>query len=659
MRRYIYRNIFCLLVLWLSIGIMIEWYSGASYIYAGIAAACGCMLLFTAARLRSKRGWPNAVIASGNTVERMQTLALCMMFIAGGMAVTALHRPSVNTEEIRSYRWCRGVVEGVYTGAGYTRMEVQLSALADGVKTLKTVRNVTVCLTADSSVATPGDVIVWCNRLSPITADRNKQDDVWPAILRLHGVLYRQHLYPAEYRIISHRTPLAAAMAAARDRQRGLLENSRLSEPAASLTAAIITGDRQALSTSTMTEFRLTGLSHILALSGMHIGILASLLLLASAPLHLAPRVGTHKVRWIIVAALLWGYALFTGMSASVVRACIMATTLFLAGIAERPYRSGNALALAALAVLLSDPLQLFQAGFQLSFFITALILAAIRPANEAFTTRKGRWPGICRTLSLALAAMAGSSLLTAFHFHTLPLGAFPWNLIVSLIMPAYFVAALLYSLMLNVGCDPQWGATVVNTLADAVLWCGNHPQASVSVWINGFAAITAGMALTGFMVWTHVRRRKWLMIATSSLAAAVVCVLFLPSGKPKDGFIVQDYAASRPGGAAHNAIRIYDAGRDSLLLLPDDTTLLLTIHGQRLLLLDSPRLPHDTIYCNLLLVGDGFPGVPAMNRIHADTVLLLPYLPRYATDFWTDTTRPLPPVVNLRTFGPYPVFSP
>lgn len=654
MRRFLYQNIFCLLLLWLCIGIAAEWYCGLGYLGAAIALLSGCILLFISALRHTTGRWHRAVTDTTTGAERARTYGAGLVLISIGIAVTTSHLPSATNAEISAGKLCSGVVKEIRATPYGTRMEVQLTAVSTQDEKQTPIRNVDVYLTADSAALHPGDMIAWRNRLTPIAATGNRQDDVWPEVLRLQGVLYRQHILPPDYQIVDSKRSFSVAMAEARARHRKLLANSRLNEPAAALTTAIITGDRQALSTSTMEDFRLTGLSHILALSGLHIGMSASLLLFALMPLHLLRRIGIHKARWVIASVLLWGYAAYTGLSAPVVRACIMSTALLLGATAERPYRAGNTLAVAALVVLLCDPLQLFQAGFQLSFLITALILAAIRRINVDFKGRKRLLLNVCRTLLLALAAMIGSWLLTAYHFHTLSVGSLPWNLLVSMVLPVYFIAAVLYSLMLSTGCDPLWAAAVVDGLAEAVLWCGNHPEASIPVWLNGVAALTLGIALAAFMTWLHIHRRKWLIASATAFVIAVGCVVYLPSGKPKDGFIVQDYAVRHTGTLRLNPIRIYADGRDSLLLLPDDTTMLLTIHGQRLLLLNSPRLPACNVDCKLLLVGAGYTYTPDLTHISPDTILLLP---DYATAQWLDTTLAMPPVLSLRDNGPYPSF--
>lgn len=631
---------------------MIATYSGASLMVSAIVGACGCLALVIAGRARSARGWSAAISETPDIPSRIQIYAFALLFIAAGMAVTAFHRPSANTQESDNYAWCYGVVDDTRPTPTGTRMEVRLSAIGSVYRQQQPIRNIKAFLTSDSAVAQPGDCIVWRNRLIPIVADGNRQDDIWPAILRNQGILYRQHLSAQECQVTGHDRSLAHAMTQARSRQRSLLERSRLSEPAAALTSAIITGDRQPLAASIMDNFRLTGLSHILALSGLHIGILASLMLVILTPVNLLPGHSAHKARWIAATILLWAYALFTGLGASVVRACVMATVLFLAIAAERPYRPGNALGLAAFIILLFDPMQLFQAGFQLSFLITALILATLQPLGQRPVYRKHRVFRICRHLLLTVIAMIGSWLLTAFYFHSLPLGSLPWNLLASIILPIYFIAAVLYSLVLYTGCDPSWMAAIVDSSASAVIWCGNHPEASVPVWLNGYAALGGCAALASLVIWLHVRSRKWLAASATALAVAAGCVLLIPSGKPKDGFIVQNYAIQRAGSPPRAAIRVYADGRDSLMELPSDTTLLLLIHNRRLLLLDSQRVPADNVQCHLLLIGPGFGDRRVPAHVSCDTILLLPTVYPSAT-----RRRGKTALVNLREYGPYPSF--
>lgn len=648
MLRFLNQNIFCLLVLWLSIGIVISRYTDAGLMSAGIVSVCGCAGLLLSGR-RSNR-WI--------TTNRYAYVAYALIFISIGMAVTTLRQPSATTAELSDHAWIYGVVKEVRAVPGGTRMEVTLTGMGGLHRRQVSIRNVNAYLTADSANVTPGDKIVWRNKLTRITTDGNRQADAWPGILSLQGILYRQHLTPSDYRVVGKDNSPGTIMAQARSHQCRLLAHSRLSEPAAALTQAILTGDRQALATSTLEEFRLTGLSHILALSGLHIGILTSILLFLLLPLNLLRGHNCHKIRWIIAAILLWGYAVFTGLGASVVRACVMATVLLFAMATERPYRAGNALGLAGFAILLFDPLQLFQAGFQLSFLITALILAAIQLPQREQYRGKHRAVTVCRTLLMMIVAMIGSWLLTAFYFHSLSLGSLPWNLLAALILPVYFIASVAYSFMLNVGCDPAWAAAIVDMLADGVLWCGNHPQAGISVWLNGSAALCGAVALGCLMIWLHLHTRKWLMTCIGSLVIAAGCVLWLPSGKPKDGFIVQNYAVHTSDIHPLAAIRVYASGRDTLLLLHADTTLLITIHNRRVLLLDNPRLPIDTVRCNLLLIGPKYRGVQLPGHILPDTVLLLPSLHPGAASRWLDTRENDIPVLNLRDNPPYPSFT-
>lgn len=165
---------------------------------------------------------------------------------------------------------------------------------------------------------------------------------------------------------------LYRAREVARDRlERGFSGDSR----AAAMLAAVLLGDRDAVAGVWKDQFRRTGTYHTLVISGLHLTVLAALFLFVCRMLNLGPG-------WTlgVTAALGWMYALFTGWHTSVVRAA-SGLTLYLVGTYfYRRRRLLNILAAIAVAFLVLDPDQLFDASFQLSFLSVAMIGAVAIP---------------------------------------------------------------------------------------------------------------------------------------------------------------------------------------------------------------------------------------------------------------------------------------
>jgi len=139
----------------------------------------------------------------------------------------------------------------------------------------------------------------------------------------------------------------------------GVDENS----PSVALTRALLLGYRQDVSTRVYEAFARTGTLHILALSGMHVGILVLLLVVVLKSF------GITRPYWIIIfLPFLTAYTIGTGAASSMVRATIMSVVFFTSFLVRRRSDTPTSLALAALLILLVDPLQLFDYGFILSF---------------------------------------------------------------------------------------------------------------------------------------------------------------------------------------------------------------------------------------------------------------------------------------------------
>jgi competence protein ComEC len=188
--------------------------------------------------------------------------------------------------------------------------------------------------------------------------------------------------------------------------------------------SALTVGHKEELSEEIRNTYAVTGVAHVLALSGLHIGILYALCLIV---------VGKGRRRRILgtllfVLPVLWAFALLTGLSASVVRSVIMFSLLALSHLSpdRRPYTL-NILLATAFFMLLFRPLWLFDVGFQLSFVAVASI-HFIQPRLYRLLPQSGtrllQWRAFSYFFGLftvAIAAQAGTAPLISFYFHRLP----------------------------------------------------------------------------------------------------------------------------------------------------------------------------------------------------------------------------------------------
>jgi len=138
---------------------------------------------------------------------------------------------------------------------------------------------------------------------------------------------------------------------------------------------AIVLGDRSSLDSATIDHFRASGLYHLLVIAGLHVGLIAALIL---GLLRLLGVRGRGSYLWLLV--LMVAYAFLVEQRAPTLRATLMLVAFMVAKLLDRDHASLNAIGLAALALLVARPAWLLESGFQLSFGAALLIVGLAAP---------------------------------------------------------------------------------------------------------------------------------------------------------------------------------------------------------------------------------------------------------------------------------------
>lgn len=133
-------------------------------------------------------------------------------------------------------------------------------------------------------------------------------------------------------------------------------------------------GDKSSLSDKLEEDYSVSGASHVLALSGLHLGIIYAILSLLLA------RRRWQSVSQALILIAVWTYVFIVGMSASVVRSAIMLTVYSFVSLLNRNKMSLNTLSVAAVVILAGNPLFLYDVGFQMSFAAVLFIILFYRP---------------------------------------------------------------------------------------------------------------------------------------------------------------------------------------------------------------------------------------------------------------------------------------
>lgn len=230
------------------------------------------------------------------------------------------------------------------------------------------------------------------------------------------------------------------------------LEDTGLGPDELGIAKALLLGDRTRVETDLYTSYKRAGVVHLLAVSGLHVGILAAFLYGLFRPLRRLPY--GKELQLGCATALLWGYALLCGFSPSVVRAVLLFCLVSYALYLQRPGVTLHFLSLAWVCMLvLLNPYWLLQVGFQLSFAAVGGIVL-LYPALFGAWPAKGRpWGYVGKLVCVSLAAQAGTLPLTLYYFHQFPWGFLLSNLVlvpgIGLILALGFACMLLQTLSL------------------------------------------------------------------------------------------------------------------------------------------------------------------------------------------------------------------
>ena len=302
---------------------------------------------------------------------------------------------------------------------------------------------------------TPGDILHIPSRyMKELAADTSSIGRKINPMLKASGILYTGRIGPNHIVIVGRSLNPRYKFAELRERIEASIERSHLRKPTIAFLNAILMGDKTGLDEEARLTFANGGMAHVLALSGLHIGILAGFLIMLMWPIKLT---GHYKWGYFVAIIALWVYVAVTGMAYSSVRACLMATFAFIGIMAERKNYSGYALCSACLLILIADPAALFDAGFQLSVVCVGSLIAFASRLNPIGHRHHPLLYNVCGTLIATIVATAASWVLTSYYFSQIPLMFLPANVLLLPFLPLYVSLAAVFVISLSMGIEMEW----------------------------------------------------------------------------------------------------------------------------------------------------------------------------------------------------------
>jgi competence protein ComEC len=375
-------------------------------------------------------------------VKKIQSTIFCIypfLFFLGGLSFL-LNNPLASTSHFAhlSSEMYDGVVQSV-THKKKTKLIVDLTASYNIKKETKlTTGRCIVFLDSIYQEVSYGDRIVFSGKRSSIEAPKNPEVFNYQRFLfykKIHGQFFIKN---GKWEVVGSgnlgyikQSTLNARTWCLHTLKKYLKKNENLS-----IASAMLLGYKEDISKVQQAAFSDTGAIHVLAVSGLHVGLLSSIITLIFL---LLPKQLETKVRLASISKIvgIWLFVFLTGSPPSVQRAAIMFSLYYLGSIFSKRKSSYNILSAAALGMLIVDPYQLFMLSFQFSFLALLSILFFTRKFSDHLIFRNIVADYFWKLFCVSCAAQVFIFPISIYYFHQFP--SYFW-LSSMIVIPAAFV---------------------------------------------------------------------------------------------------------------------------------------------------------------------------------------------------------------------------
>lgn len=373
----------------------------------------------------------------------------------------------------------------------------------------------------------PGDKVCVIGKIQKLKTNTNPATFDYALYMRRQGICYQLYAQGHYFILDDHQLPLPKQWSIdVRNRCLAVLDKYMKGDERA-VAKAMILGFRQEVDKELYQTFSTSGTMHILAVSGMHLAIIANILL-GFVKVIKRKKEATGWLSFVIVLIILWFFSFMTGSESAIVRSALMFSFILL-GKTNRHHQSAyNVMAFCALVMLVYDSQQLFNVGFLFSY-LALLSLMFFQPIIEKWWLPPDRFSlWVWQFVAASLAAQILVAPLTIFLFHQ-----FPTYFVIAGFIPVWVSALALKCGLLLISLEfvyselNDWIAPVLNYLftffIQSVQWIESLPFASIGpYYLSEAQFVLLHVSLAALMWFAKLRSFRALLLMLSTLFMAV-----------------------------------------------------------------------------------------------------------------------------------------
>lgn len=373
-----------------------------------------------------------------------------------------------------------------------------------------------------------GDCIIFNSKLRPITSQGNPGEFNYQRFMLQKGIRFQAYLYKGIEIIPNKQKSIKAKALNIRQKLLYKYKAYGINDDQFAVLAALTLGEKSYLDSHIRNSFSASGAMHVLAVSGLHVGIIFVIMNILLKPL--GNNRNSRILKTILCIALLWGYAFITGLSPSVMRASTMFSFIVIGKNLNRTPNIYNTLLVSAFFLMLINPLIISEVGFQLSYAAVLSIVYFQPKIVSVFELKNRILKSMWELFAVSLAAQAGTFAISIYYFHQFPVYFWLSNFIV---IPA--AGILLYSAVLFYSFS--WlpiAAQLIVFVLNAVTKLMNNgiqiiEQLPVSViknlWIDNFSLIVILLIIVSIAIAIELKNYNTLLICLLLLLAETMHV--------------------------------------------------------------------------------------------------------------------------------------
>ncbi|MFT5749189.1 MAG: competence protein ComEC [Ancylomarina sp.] len=316
-----------------------------------------------------------------------------------------------------------------------------------------------------------GDEVLVSSKLERVSNNGNPNEFDYAKYLQHRYILYSTYVRGPSWKLVEKNQTYSLKHIAVAWRQKLLntYKKAGLKNEAYEILSALTLGAREEVSDDVKSVWTAAGATHVLAVSGLHVGIIFGVMQFLLSFLS-GSKLGRY-IRAVILILCLWSYALITGLSPSVMRAASMFSILALALMINRKGTIYNSLMISACALLLYDPFVLFDVGFQFSY-LAVISIVFFQPKFENLIEVHPfvlRWSW--KLFTVSLAAQVGTFPLAVYYFHQFPSYFFLSNFVIIPVAGLLIYGSALLLIFSEIDFLSKWLTYCLQHFVELIHW--------------------------------------------------------------------------------------------------------------------------------------------------------------------------------------------